>query len=413
MSEEFENYILPTEINKVIKVIGVGGGGSNAVNHMYQEGIHNVTFAVCNADIQDLNSSPVPVKLQIGEALTSGLGCGAKPEKGMKAALESEEKIKSLLSDGTKMVFITAGMGGGTGTGAAPVVARIAKEMGILTVGIVTIPFKFELGNRIKKALEGVAEMKKYVDALLIINNEKLIELYKNMTLDQAFYKADEVLSESAKSIAEMITLKGNIINIDFADVETILKDSGVAIMNTGMADGENRIKDAIDEALCSPLLKNRDIRQATRILMYVYTSEEHKLTMTEMGQISEFIQSINKDLDEELIWGGTIDNNLESSIKITIVATGFELSDLSAPEGAEELYEHFYNDKAAAEQKAVQQKITAQQTEETVVSEQAETEQSTTAAPGKQEDEAIPFSIWSNSSTDDFGDFNTPPAKR
>lgn len=402
MSEEFENYVIPTEISKVIKVIGVGGGGSNAVNHMYQEGIHNVTFAVCNADIQDLNSSPVPVKLQIGESLTSGLGCGAKPEKGKEAALESEERIRELLSDGTKMVFITAGMGGGTGTGAAPVVAKIAKEMNILTVGIVTIPFKFELGNRIKKAFAGVVEMDKYVDALLIINNEKLIELYPNMTLDQAFYKADEVLSESAKSIAEMITLKGNIINIDFADVETILKDSGVAIMNTGMADGENRIKDAIDEALCSPLLKNKDIRQATRLLMYVYTSEDHKLTMTEMGQISEFVQSINKNLDEELIWGGTYDNNLESSIKITIVATGFELSDLSAPEGSEDLYNQYYGN--GKTETAVLEKVINEPHDDAKTAEENPVQQP--AEP------VVPFSSWATAS-DDFGDFDTPPSKR
>ncbi|MCQ2351243.1 MAG: cell division protein FtsZ [Paludibacteraceae bacterium] len=391
---------IPTEINKVIKVIGVGGGGGNAVNYMYNEGIHNVSFAICNADIQDLNSSPIPTRIQIGKVLTEGLGCGAKPEKGEAAAKESEEEIRDLLNDGTKMVFITAGMGGGTGTGAAPVIARIAKEMGILTIGIVTIPFKLEMGNRIKKAIAGVVEMKKYVDSLLVINNEKMISLYTDMTLDAAFYKANEVLSESAKSIAEMITMKGSIINIDFADVYTIMKDSGVAIMNTGMGDGEDRVKQAIDEALSTPLLKSKDIRSATRILMYVYTSEDHKITMKEMGEISEFVETINKDLDEEFIWGGTYDNNLESSIKITLIATGFDFTDM---DDYEALYKEYYKESTPKE----------------ITPEEPKTEPATAV----KEPEVIPFDNWANgldvndvstkSTDEEFKDFDTPLSLR
>lgn len=408
------NYALPTEINQIIKVIGVGGGGSNAVNHMYQEGIHNVSFAVCNADIQDLSCSPVPVKLQIGEKLTGGLGCGATPETGRNAALESEDAIRELLDDGTKMVFITAGMGGGTGTGAAPVVARIAKEMGLLTIGIVTIPFKLELGSRIRKAVEGVTEMSKYVDALLIINNEKLIDLYPDMTLDAAFYKADEVLSESAKGIAEMITKRGEIINVDFADVNKILKDSGVAIMNSGMAEGENRVKAAIEEALSTPLLKNKDIKQATRILMYVYTSPEHKLTMKEMGEISHFVSDINKDSEEEMIWGGTYDENLEKSIKITIIATGFSTENISEITDTGTIYNTYYGENAVK-----------QHTEETARRKEMEAEaqagQSEPVQPAaeqvseKKEDEieVIEFEDWADTSDDNYSDFDTPPSLR
>ncbi|MBQ6731515.1 MAG: cell division protein FtsZ [Paludibacteraceae bacterium] len=415
------DYALPKEINQIIKVIGVGGGGSNAVNHMYQEGIHNVSFAVCNADIQDLTSSPVPVKIQIGEKLTDGLGCGAKPEIGRAAALESEDAIKELLSDGTKMVFITAGMGGGTGTGAAPVVANIAKELGLLTIGIVTIPFKLELGSRIRKAVQGVTEMSKYVDALLIINNEKLIELYPDMTLDAAFYKADEVLSESAKGIAEMITKKGEIVNVDFADVNTILKDSGVAIMNSGMAEGENRVKEAIEEALSTPLLKNKDIKQATRILMYVYTSSEHKLTMREMGEISRFVNDINKDSEEEMIWGGTYDDNLEKSIKITIIATGFNSENISEITDTGTIYNTYYGENAVkqhnedrARKRELEAQTEADATADIVTSEEdTEKAASETKEEKKDDMEVIGFEDWADTSDDNFSDFDTPPSLR
>ncbi len=408
------DYVFQKEINRVIKVIGVGGGGSNAVNHMYREGIHNVSFAVCNSDIQDLNISPVPTKLQLGENLTGGLGCGGKPEQGKAAAMESENAIKELLNDGTRMVFITAGMGGGTGTGAAPVVARIAKEMNILTIGIVTIPFKMELGRRIQKALEGVAEMSKYVDSLLIISNEKLLD-YKEMTLDAAFCKADEVLSEAAKSIAEMITLRGEIINIDFADVNSILKDSGVAIMNSGMADGENRIQDALQDALSSPLLKNNNIKQATRILLYVYTSKEHKLTMNEFDEISRFVESIDHDREEEVIWGGTYMDDLEKSVKITVIATGFNINEITDLSNTNELKTEYYG----TVDKPVVQEIPEDPVQVNVpeVIEEPATENNADTpsfepTEAEKELETIPFSEWSNMN-DSFDDLDTPAYKR
>ena len=319
------------------------------------------------------------------------------------------------------MVCITAGMGGGTGTGAAPVVANIAKELGLLTIGIVTIPFKLELGSRIRKAVQGVTEMSKYVDALLIINNEKLIELYPDMTLDAAFYKADEVLSESAKGIAEMITKKGEIVNVDFADVNTILKDSGVAIMNSGMAEGENRVKEAIEEALSTPLLKNKDIKQATRILMYVYTSSEHKLTMREMGEISRFVNDINKDSEEEMIWGGTYDDNLEKSIKITIIATGFNSENISEITDTGTIYNTYYGENAVKqhnEDRARRRELEAQtETDATadIVTSEEDTEK---AAPETKEEkkddmEVIEFEDWADTSDDNFSDFDTPPSLR
>ncbi len=242
--------------NTIIKVIGVGGGGGNAVNHMYREGIHDVSFVLCNTDNQALNDSPVPVLLQLG---TEGLGAGNKPAKARQAAEESLDSIKQMLSDGTKMTFITAGMGGGTGTGAAPVIARVSKELGILTVGIVTIPFRFEGKRKIDQALDGVEEMAKHVDALLVINNERLREIYPELTVLDAFGKADDTLSVAAKSIAEIITNHG-LINLDFNDVKTVLKDGGVAIMSTGYGEGEGRVKQAIEDALNSPLLNDNDV---------------------------------------------------------------------------------------------------------------------------------------------------------
>ena len=256
----------PEKENSIIKVIGVGGGGGNAVNHMYREGIHDVTFVLCNTDNQALNDSPVPVHLQLGK---EGLGAGNRPEKARAAAEESLEDIKSVLSDGTRMAFITAGMGGGTGTGAAPVIARISKEMGILTVGIVTIPFRFEGDRKIDQALDGVEEMSKHVDALLVINNERLREIYPELTVLDAFGKADDTLSVAAKSIAEIITVHG-LINLDFNDVKTVLKDGGVAIMSTGYGEGEGRVKKAIDDALNSPLLNENDVFNSKKILLSI-----------------------------------------------------------------------------------------------------------------------------------------------
>jgi len=312
----------------IIKVIGVGGGGGNAVNHMYREGIHDVTFVVCNTDQQALNDSPVPVHLQLGN---EGLGAGNKPEKGKKAAEESVEEIKEMLTDGTKMAFITAGMGGGTGTGAAPVVARISKELDILTVGIVTIPFKFEGKQKIDKALDGVEEMAKHVDALLVINNERLRDIYSDFSVEGAFGKADDTLSVAAKSIAEIITTHG-LINLDFNDVKTVLKDGGVAIMSTGYGEGDNRIRKAIENALHSPLLKNNDIFNSKKILLSInfYSGGDPTkgLMMEEMNEVTEFMDQFDNDF--EIKWGlSNNDEKLGERVKVTILATGFGIEDI------------------------------------------------------------------------------------
>ena len=312
-----------------IKVIGVGGGGGNAVNHMYGEGIDDVNFAIFNTDYQDLVKSKIPVKLQLGKQLTNGLGAGGNPEKGRLAAEESKEDIKDILkADNTKMVFVTAGMGGGTGTGAAPIVAGIAKEMGILTVGIVTIPFEFEMPKKRNNALKGVEEMSKNVDALLVINNQQLVNIYPDLDMGNAFAKADEILNDSAKGIADIITQTGYI-NVDFADVCAIMKDSGVAIMNTGFANdnSETRVLDAIKDALSSPLLKDSNIRGAQRILLNIHTSKDNKLTMKETEHLRRFLYSIGHDI--EFIWGAIYDDDLEESLKITIIATGFKIDEI------------------------------------------------------------------------------------
>jgi cell division protein FtsZ len=309
----------------IIRVIGVGGGGSNAVNHMFVQGdIQDVSFVLCNTDSQALQQSNIPVKVQLGD---EGLGAGAKPEVARKAAEESSERIKKMLSDGTKMVFITAGMGGGTGTGAAPVVARIAKEMGILTVGIVTIPFLFEGEPKILKALDGVDEIAKNVDALLVINNERLRSIYTDLTLLNAFAKADDTLLIAVKGIAEIITLP-KMINLDFADVRSTLQDGGVAIMATGEATGENRITEAIQKALLSPLLSNKDISNSKRILLCVTFSPNAELIVEELDEIHDFMKGIEKDV--EVIWGGGPDQNLKDGVKITILATGFGVKDVA-----------------------------------------------------------------------------------
>lgn len=310
----------------IIKVIGVGGGGGNAVNHMYNEGIHDVTYAVCNTDSKALQDSPVPYKLQLGK---DGLGAGNRPQKAREAALESIDEIKDMLNDGTRMVFITAGMGGGTGTGAAPIIAQCAKDSGILTVGIVTIPFKFELRPKILQALNGVEEMSKHVDALLVINNERLRELYPDLTLLNAFEKADDTLSVAAKSIAEIITMRGKI-NLDFEDVKTVLKDGGVAIMSTGYGEGENRVTKAIQQALDSPLLNNNDVFNSQRILLNINFSsaeKENEVLMEEMSEVNDFMSKFRDDVDTK--WGMAIDDSLGSKVKITILATGFGLKDV------------------------------------------------------------------------------------
>ena len=317
----------------IIKVIGVGGGGSNAVNHMYNEGIHDVTFVVCNTDNKALQDSPVPEKIQLG---SEGLGAGNRPDKARKATEESIEAIKSMLSDGTKMAFITAGMGGGTSTGAAPLIAKTAKDMGILTVGIVTIPFRWEGNKKIDQALDGVEEMNKNVDALLVINNERLREIYQDFTVIKAFAKADDTLCNAARSIAEIITMHG-IINLDFNDVSTVLKDGGVAIMSTGYGSGENRVTKGINDALNSPLLNNNDIYRATKILLRLSVPDEagegnSALMMDEMNEVHEFMAKVKRE-DVETKWGLSGDPSLTDQVKITILATGFGVEDIDSDE--------------------------------------------------------------------------------
>ena len=313
--------------NSIIKVIGVGGGGGNAVNHMYREGIHDVSFVLCNTDNQALNNSPVPVHLQLGK---EGLGAGNRPEKARAAAEETIDDIKNILNDGTRMAFITAGMGGGTGTGAAPVIARVSKELDILTVGIVTIPFRFEGARKIDQALDGVEEMAKHVDALLVVNNERLREIYPDLTLLDAFGKADDTLSVAAKSIAEIITYEGYM-NLDFNDVKTILQNGGVAIMSTGYGEGEGRVKKAIDDALNSPLLNDNDIFKSKKILLSLgFSNEKDKnsaLMMEEMNEVTDFMSRFDSDYDTK--WGVTIDPELGQKVKITILATGFGIEDV------------------------------------------------------------------------------------
>ena len=324
--DEIVQFDFPTDSPKIIKVIGVGGGGGNAVNHMYREGIHDVTFVLCNTDNQALAESPVPVKLQLGRSITQGLGAGNRPERARAAAEESIDAIKEQLTAGTKMVFITAGMGGGTGTGAAPVIARIAKEMDILTVGIVTIPFIFEGEKKIIQALDGVERIAQHVDALLVINNERLREIYADLTFMNAFGKADDTLSIAAKSIAEIITMRGTV-NLDFADVKTILKDGGVAIMSTGFGEGENRVTKAIDDALHSPLLNNNDIFNAKKVMLNVSFCPTSELMMEEMNEIHEFMSKFREGV--EVIWGVAVDNSLDTKVKITVLATGFGVEDV------------------------------------------------------------------------------------
>lgn len=324
------NDILDFQLNRstqtIIKVIGVGGGGGNAVNHMYREGIHDVSFALCNTDNQALNGSPVPVRVQLGAETTKGLGAGNKPDVAKRAAEESIDLIQDLLEDGTRMVFITAGMGGGTGTGAAPVVARVAKDSGILTVGIVTIPFVFEGKRKIIQALKGVEEIAQNVDALLVINNERLRDIYQDLTMINAFAKADDTLTIAAKSIAEIITIHGHV-NLDFADVETTLKDGGVAIMSRGLGTGKDRVSEAIEDAINSPLLNNNDVFNAKKILINISCSEEHPLMMEEMNALHDFMGKFSRDID--VIWGSAIEEELDEKVKVTLLATGFTIDDV------------------------------------------------------------------------------------
>lgn len=314
-------FELPQEESSIIKVIGVGGGGSNAVNHMFRLGIKGVDFIICNTDKQALGKSPVPNKIQLGNSLTKGLGAGAKPEIGRDSALESIDEIKNILKDNTEMVFITAGLGGGTGTGAAPVIASIAKELGILTVGIVTIPFSFEGKKRREQAEKGLEEMKKYVDTLIVIGNDKLREIYGSLKMTEAFAHADNVLTSAAKSIAEIISLHMHV-NVDFNDVKTVMQDSGVAIMGSAIASGERRALRAVENALVSPLLNDNDISGARHVLLNIMSGSDD-IEMDEFGEITDFIQEAAGGT-AELITGYGTDPSLGDNVSVTIIATGF-----------------------------------------------------------------------------------------
>jgi cell division protein FtsZ len=328
MTNDVMPFDFPTDAPSIIKVIGVGGGGGNAVKHMFKQGIHDVTFVLCNTDSQALTKSDIPIKIQLGRKTTGGLGAGNDPQVAKDAAEESIEDIKELFKDGTQMAFITAGMGGGTGTGAAPVVAKIAKSMGILTVGIVTIPFLFERRKKILQALDGVEEMRKNVDALLVINNERLREIYTDglTTLKEAFAKADDILSIATKSIAEIITVEGSI-NLDFRDVKKTLKDGGVAIMSTGISRGEKRLQTAIKNALNSPLLNDNDIYHAKKILFNISASDDAPVLTEEMTEVDAFMDSFDPNI--EVIWGLNTDSSLGEDVKITILATGFGIRNI------------------------------------------------------------------------------------
>ena len=326
----FENdqtpFVDKRDSESIIKVIGVGGGGNNAINHMYKQGVNGVSFVVCNTDKQALNHSAVPTRVLLGPNTTFGRGAGNKPDIARQAAEESAEEINRLFDDETKMVFITAGMGGGTGTGAAPVVARIARERGLLTIGIVTIPFLFEGESKIIKALKGADEMHKYTDAILIINNERLTEIYRDLNFINAFAKADDTLTTAARSISELINVNG-LINLDFNDVDTTLRDGGAAIISTGYAEGENRVTNAIKDALNSPLLKDSDIKNSKHLLFNIYVNPkaEQEFKMDEANELTAFTSNIYPGVD--VIWGIAFDESLGNKVKISVLASGFDVT--------------------------------------------------------------------------------------
>lgn len=347
-------FDFPTESRKIIKVIGVGGGGGNAVRNMYHEGIRDVVFVVANTDQQALADSEIPIKLQLGRETTKGLGAGNDPEVARQAAEESIEDIRAQFKDDTQMVFITAGMGGGTGTGAAPVIARVAREMGMLTVGIVTIPFKFEMRRKIKQALRGVRELSRYVDALLVISNEKLLELCPGTSVSDGFKRADQTLTTATKSIAELITCRG-IINLDFRDVRKILTDGGVAIMSEGAASGENRVALAFEAALHSPLLYNNDIHKSGKILFNIYQTNDasQHLQLDEINEIRHFMDKF-VDKNIEVIWGLAIDDNLKEGIRIAVLATGFGVDSIPMIDdddeaGAQSIIDRIYDENSTS----------------------------------------------------------------
>ena len=324
MKEKTANF--PEKKGCEIKVVGVGGGGGNAVNYMFKQGIKDVDFIICNTDAQALSASPVHTKVQLGASLTEGRGAGNKPETGKQAAIENIEDVKQALGANTKMVFITAGMGGGTGTGGAPIIAETCKEAGYLTVGIVTIPFRNEGRRRIKQAVEGIEELENHVDALLVVNNERIREIFGDFGISEAFSRADNVLAAAAKGIAEIVTVPGYI-NVDFADVETVIRKSGLAVMGTGIADGEMRAEEAVEKALNSPLLNNNDIRGAKNILLNI-TSGDKEVTMDEVGRITDYVQN-KAGFGADLIWGNGKDESLGDNISVTLIATGFGRSNI------------------------------------------------------------------------------------
>ena len=338
MAENSYKFEIPKHHKSIIKVIGVGGGGSNAVNHMFNQGIKDVEFIVCNTDAQALKGSPVPNRLQIGVNLTEGLGAGANPEKGKNAALESKEEIRDMLSQDTKMVFITAGMGGGTGTGAAPVIAKVAKELDILTVGIVTAPFGFEGKKKMAQAEQGIRELKENCDTVLVILNDKLREIFGNLSITEAFAQADNVLTTASKGIAEIITVPGYV-NVDFEDVKTVMKNSGAAVMGSAQTQGENRARKAAEAAISSPLLNNRDILGADKILLSIISGEEAELQMDELTEITEYIQEKSGD-NAEVIFGHGVDPDLGESIRVTVIATGFEHEKFTSSSNGKRVYD-------------------------------------------------------------------------
>lgn len=324
MIEELFAYGLDHEKSSIIKVIGVGGGGCNAVKNMFEEGIEGVNFMICNTDAQAMQSNPVPIKIQLGVTLTQGRGAGNLPQQGEQAAIENLDDVREILEGSTKMVFITAGMGGGTGTGAAPVIARLARELDILTIAVVTIPSKSEGRRRYEQALEGVEKLKEHVDSMLVISNEKLHKIYGNLPASQAFKKADNIITTAVKGVAEIITLHGNI-NIDFADVSTVMAGSGVFLMGTGLADGPNRAMNAVRLALESPLLDSSSIRGTKDILLNIISGSE-EVTMSEIGEIIDYLQD-EAGQDATIIWGNGTDLKLDNQISVTIIATGFDVN--------------------------------------------------------------------------------------
>lgn len=384
-------FDIPSREKSIIKVVGVGGGGCNAVSHMYRQGIVGVDFALCNTDHQSMDLSPVPIKIQLGPNLTEGRGAGSKPEVGKKACLESIDEIESFLEDGTKMVFVTAGMGGGTGTGAAPIIAKSAREHGILTVGIVTLPFSFEGKSRIQHAESGIAELTENVDALIIVSNNKLKEIYGNLRISDAFSHADNILTTAAKGIAEIITVPGYV-NVDFEDVNTVMRESGVAIMGIAYGEGEDRARIAVREALDCPLLEENDIRGAKDILLNI-ASGTKEITMDEIFEITEYVQE-EAGNDTNLIWGNCYDESLGEKICVTVIATGFHrkssgVSDTKPESVAEPVQRAAPLPSETTKPSHIQLEITPESTPSTVIYEGKDEESMDTIADkyNKQED--------------------------